>query len=64
MCERCPPCRKIAPFFKDLSTKHENIDFVKIDVDTFPDMAHSFGVKSVPTFWTMNGKNKVTEVSM
>lgn len=59
---RCAPCRKIAPIFEKLSKDHVNLQFVKIDIDEYPAMATEFKVSSVPTFFFISGKNKISEV--
>lgn len=58
----CPPCKKIAPIFESLSKEHASIQFVKIDVDQFGGMAQEYAVRSVPTFFFMNGAEVVSEV--
>jgi hypothetical protein len=60
---RCPPCKKIAPVFERLSKEHESLMFVKIDVDTNPIVSQEYKVQSIPTFYFLNGKRVVTEVS-
>ena len=56
-------CRKIAPIFEKLSKNHATVTFVKIDIDEFPDIAGAFRVRSVPTFFFLNGDKVTSEVS-
>lgn len=46
----CGPCRNMAPIFVDLSKKHSNLIFVKVDVDQLPDIAAEWEVQAMPTF--------------
>ncbi|KAI4380595.1 hypothetical protein MLD38_006768 [Melastoma candidum] len=51
----CPPCQYIAPKFKELAAQHKDVDFVKIDVDAFKDVAEGFQVTAMPTFIFFKG---------
>lgn len=48
----CPPCRKAAPIFAQLSKEHERapVVFLKIDVDAARDVAVDQNIGSLPTF--------------
>ena len=46
----CPPSRLIAPTFKELASKHKDMDFVKVDVDSNKQVAQHYGVRAMPTF--------------
>ena len=57
----CGPCRMIAPSIEELSKDYEDRAVVgKIDVDEVPDLAHRFGVMSIPTLIVFKG-GKVVE---
>ena len=43
--EWCGPCR----MFSDIAESIDFIDILKIDVDTFPEIAKEFGIMSIPT---------------
>ena len=58
----CGPCQKIAPLMIDLSNKLKekkdyNIEFYKIDIDKNEEFCDKCEIKSVPTFFIMNGKD-------
>lgn len=53
----CGPCQRVAPIFVQMSEKHTNVVFVKIDVDECPDITENYGVNCMPTFvFLKNGK--------
>ncbi len=54
--EWCGPCRAIAPILDELSgTLAGKVKIVKVDVDKNPQLAGSFGVRSIPTLLVMKG---------
>ncbi|XP_055947143.1 thioredoxin-like protein 1 [Argiope bruennichi] len=59
----CGPCRRIAPFFDELSRRYPAITFLKVDVDQCPETATSQGVTSMPTFIFYKNKMKIGQVS-
>ena len=46
----CGPCKMIAPVYEALSETHDDMTFLKVDVDELPEVAGSEGVEAVPTF--------------
>ena len=52
----------VAPFYGLLSTKHTDIEFVKVDVDEADDVAASCGVQAMPTFHIYKDGKKVDEL--
>lgn len=53
----CGPCKRIAPFFEVLSTKHENVHFCKVDVDEIDALSARYKITALPTFvYFVNGK--------
>lgn len=44
----CGPCKMFGPIFEDIS-KEKTINFVKLDVDSYSDIAREYGVMSIPT---------------
>lgn len=46
----CGPCRIIAPAIEELASEFEGrAKIAKMDVDTNPQVAMSFGIRSIPT---------------
>ena len=40
----------IAPLFKEMSSTHDDVMFLKVDVDENPDTAQQYSVSAMPTF--------------
>ena len=46
----CGPCRMIAPVIEELAEEYEGKAVIaKVDVDTAPEVAGQFGIRSIPT---------------
>lgn len=46
----CGPCKAIAPIVEELAGDYvDRIDVRKVDVDTNPELAGQFGIRSIPT---------------
>ncbi|MBR3767118.1 MAG: thioredoxin [Clostridia bacterium] len=45
----CGPCKMIAPLVEELSEKHTEITFCKVNVDDEPAIAAAYGIVSIPT---------------
>ncbi len=46
----CGPCKAIAPVVEDLATEYEGkVKVMKLDVDSNPRVATTYGVQSIPT---------------
>uniref|UniRef100_A0ACD5Y244 Uncharacterized protein n=1 Tax=Avena sativa TaxID=4498 RepID=A0ACD5Y244_AVESA len=53
----CGPCRFMGPVYKSLAEKHQNVVFLKVDIDELGNVAHRWNVTSVPTFsFVINSK--------
>ena len=44
----CGPCKSISPIFADLSNKHKNVSFIKVNIDNFPDIKTKYRVRGIP----------------
>ena len=45
----CGPCRMFAPVFEAAAAKHTDIVWGKVDTEAQPELAGSFGIRSIPT---------------
>jgi len=53
----CGPCNMIAPFYTELSQKHPQLVFLKVDVDKLRELSETWNVQAMPTFvFIKNGK--------
>ena len=64
----CGPCQQIKPFLKELSESLKksgeyNIEFYMIDIDKNEEFSDKCNIRSVPTFFIMNGKDLLGNLS-
>jgi thioredoxin 1 len=55
----CGPCVRIAPFYKELNEKYEDVCFLKVDVDEAEDLTTSQEIQCMPTFHIYKNKERV-----
>lgn len=61
--EWCAPCRQIAPIIKDLAEQYgDRVTIAKVDVDSSPNTASKFGVRSIPTVLAISGGQVVEQL--
>ena len=55
--EWCGPCKMIAPAVHDLALEYEGkLNVAKVDVDSNPNIAMKFGVRSIPALIFLQGR--------
>jgi thioredoxin 1 len=47
--EWCGPCKGFAPVYEKAAEAHPDVVFAKVDTDAQPELAGSFGIRSIPT---------------
>ena len=53
----CGPCKMLAPFVEEASEQVSDVTFLKVNVDSEPELASEFGIMSIPTLMIFkNGK--------
>ena len=45
----CGPCRMLGPIIEEVAESHDDVTFIKIDVDECEKTAKNYGIMSVPT---------------
>lgn len=63
----CPPCRTIAPIYKELSRSEEfatRVVFCKVNVSDHPEVAERYGVDGWPTFLLFKGTGEDGEAAV
>ena len=59
----CGPCMRIAPELDAVAEELEGrLRVCKVDVDTEPDLANSFGIRSIPTMMVFKGGQVVDQI--
>ena len=59
----CPPCRAIAPVYKELAKEYSHVVFVKVNVEKVPTIKKHLTVWALPTF-TFVKKQKIVSSFM
>ena len=51
----CGPCKILSPILDEISSEVDGVEFVKLDVDQYPEIAGANGVMGVPTVVMLKG---------
>lgn len=61
--EWCPPCKIIGPVVEALANEYDGrLKFTKLDVDTNPRAAATYGIRGIPTLLIFSGGNPVDQI--
>ncbi len=52
----CTPCKQFAPVYDEVSQKHEDIVFAKVDTEAEQQLAAAAGISSIPTLMAFREK--------
>ncbi|KAL3724827.1 hypothetical protein ACJRO7_029920 [Eucalyptus globulus] len=58
----CGPCRFISPLFTSLAAKYPKVVFLKVDIDEARDVAASWNISSVPSFFFVRDGKEVDKL--
>ena len=59
----CGPCRMVAPVVEEIAVQYEDqLKVVKINTDENPQVASTYGIRSIPTLMIFKGCEKVDMV--
>ncbi len=59
----CGPCRMVSPIVDEIASEHPEYLVGKIDVDDEPELAHRFGIVSIPTLIVLRNGETVSKVT-
>jgi thioredoxin 1 len=59
--EGCPPCQAVAPRIRD-AAERARVPFLQIDVGVKPEVARTYGIRSVPTVAVTGAGGRVLDV--
>jgi len=59
----CGPCKRVAPFFEEMSTRYTRAVFLKVDVDECQETAAANKITAMPTFVFFRNKTKIDQMS-
>ena len=54
--EWCGPCKNFAPIYDEISEKHEDIVFAKVNTEEEQELGASFQIRSIPTLMIFREK--------
>ncbi len=55
----CGPCKMLSPVLENVSNVLNNVEFIKVDIDQFNELASQYKVQSVPTIVFMKNGNEI-----
>lgn len=59
----CMPCKVFAPALEDLADELDGkVNFAKLNIDDFPELATQYGIVSIPTIILFKGGKPVTQM--
>ena len=59
----CAPCKMIAPIVEELAEEYDGkVKFAKLDIDSNPKVATTYGIRSIPTLLIFKGGSPVDQV--
>lgn len=61
----CGPCRMLGPIIEAFSEEFQTLQFIKVNIDTAPEVAQEYGVQSIPTVKLfINGDEKKSFIGL
>ena len=55
----CGPCRMLGRVFEEIEEEFNDITFLKVDTDKYPEIARSYGVMSIPNLFAYKDGQKI-----
>ena len=58
----CGPCRILSPIVAEVAKEREDVEFVKINVDTSPNLPEEYGIINIPTLLVFENGEVINKV--
>lgn len=58
----CGPCRNLGQTIERVASSFNNVTFLKVDIDQFPEIAQRFNIRSIPVLCLFKNGSKVKQV--
>ena len=57
----CGPCQMLIPIMEELEKEHEDVEFVRINIDEQREMAEKYEIMSIPTLIFLDDNDNIVE---
>jgi len=58
----CGPCKKLSPYFSELSNQYPTITFLKVNTDNAEELAQLYDVQALPTIVFIHNNNVISMI--
>lgn len=55
----CGPCKMMHPIIEEIGKENKNLKIIKVDVDKHDELAHKYGIMSIPTIMLFRDGNMI-----
>lgn len=55
----CGPCRRFGPIFEEVSARHSDVVFAKVNTEDQPELASAMGISAIPTLMIFRNHTQV-----
>lgn len=59
--EWCGPCKMMAPVLSDYASKNSDVTVLKVNTDSFQQLAQKFDIRSIPTLMIFKDGSKIDQ---
>lgn len=58
----CAPCRAVSPLIEQVITEYPDVDFHRVDIDVYRNVADDYNIMAIPTFVILYGNGTFKQV--
>lgn len=59
--EWCSPCKTLSPVLDSLNESNEDVNLIKVDVDSNSELAGEFGIRNIPSIFFLDKSGNVVD---